>query len=774
MPSNPPTQAPQEQEQVLASFANFDRRIRLAFGAVMLALVVGAVYSRNVAEREQAELSTLVSQILAKSINRISFSGKYHARLLLEEMVRSQAGIRYIALADKDGQILAHSDPRLNDGRLDEASLAAARLVLGGQPEEVREVRVNGELIREVTVAYVSGFDEKVSGVIQVGLSRQAQAAALVEGLLFRGGLTLLLLAVGAGVTRVISKRFARPVVQLANDMAATLQAIPDLLFELDLQGRYLKVVTRNPEKLLASRGQLLGKTVSQVMPVKGAQTVLQSLARAHERGSDYGAEITLPLPEGERVFELSVARKPGADAQDPRFIVLSRDITERKRAVDEINTLAFYDPLTSLPNRRLLLDRLQQAIAGLGRSQQHGALLLIDLDHFKLLNDDRGHAMGDELLKQVAARLGSSVREGDTVARLGGDEFVVVLQDLNVSLQSAATQAETVARNILGAMQQAYPIGSGQHHSTASVGVALFGADPGSPHDLLKRAEMAMYQSKAAGRNTLSFYDPEMQAVVSARAALEADLRLALPRGECQVHYQVQVDAHAQPTGVEALLRWRHPQRGMVPPMSFIGLAEDTGLIRELGHWVLLTACEQLVAWADDPRTSGLSIAVNVSAVQLNAAEFVQEVAQVLASTGARADLLKLELTESLLVKDVERTIVKMQALKALGVGFSLDDFGTGYSSLSYLKRLPLNQLKIDQSFVRQILHDENDAAIAHMVVALAQSLGLSVIAEGVETAAQRDCLASQGCYAYQGYFFGRPMPVAQLEAEILHKNTI
>ena len=432
-----------------------------------------------------------------------------------------------------------------------------------------------------------------------------------------------------------------------------------------------------------------------------------------------------------------------------------------------QIDSLAFYDPLTQLPNRRLLLDRLDQALHASTRHARKSALLFVDLDNFKTINDTLGHHLGDQLLTLVAQRLKACSREGDTVAHLGSDEFVVMLEDLSEDIHEAANQAESVGEKMLAALAKVYPLTSGAHHSTTSIGITLFGsAQQESNEEPLKRAELAMFQAKAAGRNTLRFFDAQMQAEVSAHAMLEADLREAVQKQQFVLHYQPQVVGNGRITGVEALVRWQHPQRGLVSPAEFIPLAEESGLILPIGQWVLETACAQLAQWAQNPELAHLTMSVNVSARQFSYPDFVDQVMAILEHTHASPNLLKLELTESMLVNDVGGITAKMGALKAHGVSFSLDDFGTGYSSLTYLKRLPLDQLKLDQGFVRSIVTDPNDAAIAKMVVVLAESLGLSVIAEGVELQAQADFLAHLGCHAYQGYLFSRPLPLAAFEA--------
>ncbi|WP_240538481.1 bifunctional diguanylate cyclase/phosphodiesterase [Rhodoferax sp. PAMC 29310] len=442
----------------------------------------------------------------------------------------------------------------------------------------------------------------------------------------------------------------------------------------------------------------------------------------------------------------------------------IGRDISERKRVEQTVEQLAFYDPLTSLPNRRLLLDRLQQALVSSGREGEIGALLFIDLDNFKDLNDTQGHDVGDLLLQQVAQRLLGSVRETDTVARFGGDEFVIMLQGLGGDMLAATAQIERVGRKLLTQLNEPYLLRQFEHHSTPSVGVTLFQGNRKTVDELLKQADLAMYESKAAGRNTLRFFDPEMQALVAARTELESDLRLGLQRQQLVLFYQPVVNEMGGTVGVEALVRWQHPQRGMVSPVDFIPMAEQTGLILPLGRWVLEAACQQLVVWSEQAMTRDLTIAVNVSARQFKHPEFVQQVKALLATSGANPQRLKLELTESLLLGDIQDAILRMTELKTIGISFALDDFGTGYSSLSYLKLLPLTQLKIDQSFVRDVMTDPNDAAIARTVLTLGHSLGLTVVAEGVETEAQRAFLAQHGCRLFQGYLFGRPVLIDQL----------
>jgi len=440
-------------------------------------------------------------------------------------------------------------------------------------------------------------------------------------------------------------------------------------------------------------------------------------------------------------------------------------DITERKAAEEQIQKLAFFDSLTNLPNRRLLQNRLELALASAQRHKRYGGLLFIDLDNFKALNDTHGHSKGDLLLQQVAQRLMACVREGDTVSRLGGDEFVIMLDNLNEDPMVAANQAEMVAEKIRAALDQTYQIADFQFHTSGSIGITLFGENNESIEEPIKRADTAMYQAKGAGRNAIRFFDPDMQAAVTALVELEAELRNAVSQHQFTLVYQPQVNSAGHVTGAEALVRWQHPERGQIAPIEFIRLAEESDLIFPLGAWILETACSQLAQWAGNPALAHLSLAVNVSASQFQQIDFVTSVLDTVHRTGANPQRLKLELTESMLIDNVASITAKMSSLKSHGVTFSLDDFGTGYSSLSYLKQLPLDELKIDRSFVRDALIDPNDAAIARMVTVLAETLGLRVLAEGVETDAQRALLLGQGCRNFQGYYFSRPVPIAQFE---------
>ena len=534
-------------------------------------------------------------------------------------------------------------------------------------------------------------------------------------------------------------------------------------------EGRFIEANEKYQRDFGWSRAELLGKTALEMGFWPEREMRVQWLRALKARGSVVDYETTWVHRNGD-LRKVSISGEIIEHSGVPCILAFVTDITERKAAEAQIHSLAFFDALTGLPNRRLLLNRLELALATAQRNQRLGALLFIDLDNFKTLNDTYGHNKGDQLLRQVAERLVGAVRDGDTVSRLGGDEFVILLSELAGDALLAARQAEAIAGKILVELDRSYEIGEIQFHNTPSIGVTLFGDRLEDTEEPLKRADTAMYQAKAAGRNTVRFFDPMMQAAVSARLQLETDLRSALGGSELFLLYQPQVDERGRIIGAEVLARWEHPQRGLISPVDFIPVAESSGLILPLGEWIIRSACEQLRQWADQPDLESLELAVNVSARQFRDPEFVPVVLKILQETGVNPQRLKLELTESMLIEGVDLVISKMKLLKAHGLAFALDDFGTGYSSLAYLKQLPFDQIKIDQSFVRDVLDDPNDAAIARMVIVLAETLGLRVIAEGVETQAHCALLMELGCNGFQGFYFSRPVSASAMARVMRH----
>lgn len=712
--------------------------------------------------------------------------------------------------------------------------------------------------------------------------------------LLVTGGFLLSLLLgwlvwlLGSGRERAMSlaMQMTQDLRKAKSDLECTLNAIPDVLFDLDIEGRYQGYHTKIESLLVKPAQEIIGKKVTEVLPKKAAEICMAALHEASLKGFSFGHQIEVPLGNELRWFELSVAKREDSPMERPHFIMISRDITDRKSASqqlsiaaiafesqegmfitdvnniilkvnhsytvitgysaeeaigkspsilksgrqdahfyasmwdsinhsgswigeiwnrrkngelfpcqlnitavrdvknevtnyvatmidissskaasDEIKMLAFYDSLTHLPNRRMLTERLTKALAASERSDVMGAILFLDIDHFKNINDTLGHDVGDVFLKEVAQRLVQCMRAGDTVSRFGGDEYVVLLEDLDSEALTAASEVEACALKILNALSQIYRLGAHQLDSTVSIGATLFDKNNTSIDDLLKQADIAMYEAKNSGRNTLRFFDPKMQLAITARTLLERELRAAVKEHQFKLFYQLQVDRKNQVLGAEVLIRWQHPQRGMISPAEFIPLSEETGLILEIGQWVLDTACAQLKVWEQDTKKNQLKLSVNVSAKQFHQANFVQQVESTIDHHRINPSLLNFELTESMLLNDTEGTINCMNQFKKLGVNFELDDFGTGYSSLQYLKKLPLYQLKIDQSFVRDITEDTNDRALVATIIILAHSLGLKVIAEGVETAEQLQYLKDNDCDHYQGYYFSQPLPIEEFE---------
>ena len=513
---------------------------------------------------------------------------------------------------------------------------------------------------------------------------------------------------------------------------------------------------------------EAIGRTPRQLM-ASGRQSRIfyQRLHAALDSCKHWQGELWNRRKNGELYLgRLSITAVTDEEDQVENYVAVLSDITEKRKADETIRNLAYYDPLTELPNRRLLRDRLHQAMSSSASTRRFAAVLFIDLDHFKELNDTRGHDVGDLLLVEVARRLSAGVRSTDTVARQGGDEFVIIVSDLSADAVAAMKEAAAIAEGIRTSLNRPYLLSGYEYHSTPSIGINVFAGHEQRVDELLKRADVAMYQAKRSGRNTLRFFDPETHAAMTERIALEADLRRALPEGQLRLYFQPQVDHDSAIIGGEVLLRWQHPQRGLVSPAHFIGAAEESDLILDIGAWVLERACAQLAAWEEMPEYQQLKLAVNVSARQFRQGDFVAQVRDTVRRAGIDSGRLKLELTESMVVLDIDETVSKMNEIRTLGIGFSMDDFGTGHSSLAYLTRLPLDQLKIDQSFVRKMMVNRSDAVVVQTIVGLARSLSIEAIAEGVETAEQRVFLEAIGCRLFQGYLYGAPMPVEEFAA--------
>ena len=584
--------------------------------------------------------------------------------------------------------------------------------------------------------------------------------AAMGVALGLMAGVLTWVMATGRDRALGLARRMTQALRSTRDDLESTLNAIPDLLFEVDLEGRIHHYRSARSTLLAAPPEMFLGRLMDELVPPEASAGWHAALQAAHDTGYSMGHQYRLELAQQTHWFELSIARKESATpGQVPRFIALSRDITERKLAEARTHQLAYFDGLTSLPNRRMLLDRLDHALASARKSGQVGALLFIDLDDFKQINDARGHSLGDELLKQVAQRLTQLQRPGDTVARIGGDEFVMLINDIATDMESGGRSALLAAEAVRATLEAPYTIDTHLYSSTGSIGITLFPKHSEEVEDLLREADTAMYRAKDLGCNRIRFYEADMQADVQERLALEQDLKKASAEGQLTAFVQSQVDASGTVIGGELLMRWNHPVRGNVPPSRFIPVAESSGLILRMGDRMILQACETLARL--HAAGQELLISVNVSERQFRQDDFVERVLGMLAQTGAPAALLILEVTESLLIEHLDDTIARMSDLVRHGVRFSIDDFGTGYSSLAYLKRLPLYELKIDKSFVQDTPDDPNDTAIVQSIISVARHLKLRVVAEGVETRAQADFLVASQCDCLQGYLFSRPEPL-------------
>jgi diguanylate cyclase (GGDEF)-like protein/PAS domain S-box-containing protein len=789
-------------------------RRQLMVGMALVVLLMMLLLMWALAQRQHSEAKirqTEQATTMAESI-AVSSSVWVASRDLsgLQEIVDSAASfpdIRYVIVLDRRGQILAHSD--------------SARLgqYMNDLPEEptTRALQDASTLLDLVSPVML---DARHLGWVRIGMGR-TQLNTQVERM-FQSGLwylagSVVLIGLFASITGLYFTRRLNAISRVADAVQAG-----DTGRRVDIKGNdeaarlarnvnhMLDTLQTREQELRASRDELrIAATAfesNDVIFVCDAEWNILQVNPAFQRVTGYRAEEAIGhkprdlLGSGMHTQDFYEAmnasirdigcwqgevwdrRKSGETfpawstitavrsdhGEVTHYVANLSDFSAHKAAENEIKTLVYFDSLTMLPNRRMLMGRLETAMQAALASGHLGALLFIDLDDFKTLNDTLGHHQGDVLLQQVAHRLQGCVREVDTVARLGGDEFVVMLEGLSKDTAEASAQAQAVAEKIMRALNQPYDLGTLTRNSTPSVGVTVFGTCQEMLDEPLKRADLAMYQAKAAGRNTSRLFDPKTQAAVTLRADLEAALRTALEEDQFLMYLQPQISEDARVTGAEALIRWQHPVRGLVMPGEFIAVAEDCGMIVPIGNWVLNTACKQLALWASQPAFAHMTIAVNVSAKQFHQHDFVEQVLDALSRHGAPAKGLKIEITESMLIANVDDVIVRMEELQHHGVGFAMDDFGTGYSSLTYLKRLPLDVLKIDQSFVRDVLVDTNDAAIANMIVALANSMGLSVIAEGVETVEQMQYLAQHGCHAYQGYLFSRPVPVERFETSL------
>lgn len=551
-------------------------------------------------------------------------------------------------------------------------------------------------------------------------------------------------------------------------------QVIPDIAFVLSRDGLYVEIYGSDEALLYANAEELIGKNISDVLPEESAQFILDVIKKTLDTEEVQNVEYSLNVIGGQKVFEGRTAVMKAKDnLKDDQVVWMARDITEKKKTENEIQQLAYYDPLTQLPNRRLLADRLRQEINAAKRHKMYTSVIFLDLDNFKILNDSLGHSTGDLLLELVARRIFEQVRCEDTVSRLGGDEFVILLTELTAKEEDAVSHAQVVARKIQRCLIPPFLLGDQEYHITASFGVSILSSESQDPDEILKQSDSAMYQAKSAGRNAIYFYRPNMQTAVDARLKIERELRHAIEQQQLVPYYQPQVNAQGGCVGAEALVRWPHPKQGLISPAAFIPVAESTGLIMRLGNLVLEKTCEDMGCIARNCRKNEFQFSVNVSPRQFVQDDYVKQVSEAMLVTRIEPRWLKLEITEGMVVEGITNTVKKMHALKELGVHFSIDDFGTGYSSLSYLSKMPLDELKIDQSFVANIATSRNDCTIIKTILSMSKHLGFKVVAEGVETEQQFEFLINNGCRFFQGYYFGKPMGISDFQEWCRNNDT-
>ena len=745
---------------------NVDRRIALAFGGLILGLmavvlVAGGLYLRGVMEHEEEKLSALTTQVLANAVGRVSFSGKYHARLLLEEIKAAQPAIGYLRLVDPQGNVLAHSDPAQNDRRLDGDALASVRQVLDGKvAQAVRRLSLHGEPVREISLAFRGGYDGAMAGVIQVGLSELERNHSLRNGTLYIILLVACLISVGIVATRWISMRLGNPVRQQLLLAASVFDSSREGILITDSAQRILRANAAFTRLTGYPETEVLGNTPRILQSGHQSPEFYAQLRGDLESRGYWQGEVLDRRRDGKVIpVLLSISVVKDAEGKVIHYVALHADISRIKESEARLEYQARHDHLTGLANRLMLHLRVEHALQRARRDGSRLALLMLDLDRFKDVNDSFGHLMGDALLRDVAERLIRRVRNADTVSRLGGDEFTVLLETIDDPAEAAR-----VAEDLIHALNEPFRLPNGNEVVVgATVGIAVFPEHGDTEEALLQGADAALYQAKAEGRGRYRYFSDALTRAARERIALETRLRRAVVQGELRLHFQPQIDiASGAIVGAEALVRWQNPEEGLILPGRFIPVAEQSGLIEAIGAWVLRETCLQGQRWiaADLP---ALTLAVNVSSRQILRGDLAEKLAAILAETGFPPQRLELEMTESTLMEHGPHVLEILGKLRALGIRLAIDDFGTGYSSLAYLKRFPLDVIKIDKSFVDDIPRLSDDMEIAATIIAMAHTLRLKVMAEGVETQAQHDFLRKQGCDFYQGYLMSRPVPAEE-----------